>query len=140
MSIISALRTYLSSYTELKDDAPLWVDYLGPNPTEYSIQPIAGPRVVERYLNGGSVREFPFVFQSMESTADDLERLENIGFFEAFADWLDLQTVNNVYPVLGAKQIPLSIEAIGIAYLYEQGISDTGVYQIQCKLTYEQQP
>jgi hypothetical protein len=33
-----------------------------------------------------------------------------------------------------------AIEATGWAYLYEQGQSDTGVYQIQCRLTYEQEP
>lgn len=140
MSLISAVRTYLAGYTELKDDAPLWVDYLGPNPTEYAISPLAGPRIVERYLDGGSLREFPFGFQSMESTADDLERLETIGFFEAFADWLEAQTNSGAFPTLGAKQTPIRIEALGWGYLYEQGISDTGIYQVQCKLTYEQQP
>lgn len=140
MSLISAVRTYLAGYTELKDDAPLWVDYLGPNPTEYAISPLPGPRIVERYLDGGSLREFPFAFQSMESTADDLERLETIGFFEAFADWLEAQTNSGVFPTLGAKQTPIQIEALGWGYLYEQGISDTGIYQVQCKLTYEQQP
>lgn len=140
MSILSAVRNYLAQYSELKDDAPLWVDYLGPNPTEYAVTPLAGGRIVERYLDGGSLREFPFAFQSMESTADDLERLENIGFYEAFADWLEAQSEAGLFPALGAKQIPLAIEALGWAYLYEQGVSDTGVYQIQCKLIYEQQP
>lgn len=139
MSLISAVRTYLAGYSALKTGAPLWVDYLGPNPTEYSIQPLAGSRITERYLNGGSLREFPFAFQSMESTADDLERLENIGFFETFADWLETQTLSGTFPTLGAKQTPISIEALGWAYLYEQGVSETGIYQVQCKLVYEQQ-
>lgn len=140
MSLISAVRTYLAGYSALKTGAPLWVDYLGPEPTEYAVQPLAGEKIIERYLDGGSLREFPFSFQSMESTADDLERLENIGFFEAFSDWLETQTNSGVFPTLGAKQTPVSIEAVGQAYLYEQGQSDTGVYQIQCKLAYEQQP
>lgn len=140
MSLISAVRTYLAGYSALKTGAPVWVDYLGPNPTEYSIQPLAGTKITERYLDGGSLREFPFAFQSMESTADDLERLENIGFFEAFSDWLETQSESGVLPTLGAKQTPLSIETVGLAYLYEQGVSDTGVYQVQCKLIYEQQP
>lgn len=139
MSLISAVRTYLAGYSALKTGAPVWVDYLGPQPTEYGIQPLAGGRIIERYLDGGSLREFPFAFQSMESTADNLERLETIGFFEAFADWLDSQTEAGLFPTLGTKKTPIGIEALGWAFLYEQGQSETGIYQIQCKLTYEQQ-
>jgi hypothetical protein len=140
MSMISAVRTYLAAYSALKANAPVWVDYLGATPTEYAVIPLAGARIIERYLDGGSLREFPFAFQSTESTADDLERLESAGFYEAFADWLESQTLSGAFPTLGTKKTALSIEALGWAYLYEQGGSDTGVYQIQCKLTYEQQP
>lgn len=138
MSIISALKTYLATYTGLASDAPIWVDYLGQTPTEYAVVPLGGARVAERYINGGSLREFPFAFQSTESTADELERLENNGFYEAFSEWLDAQTVAGVLPSLASGKTADKIEALGWGYLYEQGQSATGVYQIQCKLTYEQ--
>ena len=140
MSIISALATYLKTYSGLQSGVPLWVDYLGGVNTQYAIVPLAGDKVIERYINGGSLREFPFAFRSMESTADDLERLETLGFYEAFADWLESQTEAGALPTLGTKKAAVSIEAQGWAYIYEQGQSDTGVYQINCKLTYEQQP
>jgi len=140
MSIVQSLRTYLAGYSGLKVGAPLWVDFLGSDPSQYSINPLPGPRVVEKYLNGGSLREFPFAFSSMERTADDLERLENIGFYEAFADWLESQTDAGILPTLGTNQTAVVIEALGWGYLYEEGESQTGIYQIQCKLTYEQQP
>lgn len=138
MSVLSALKTYLAGYSELKTGAPLWVDTLGAVPTQYSIMPLPGTKIVEKYIDGGSLREFPFAFQSTESTADDLERLENSGFYEAFADWMEAQTLANSLPTLASGQMAISIEALGWAYLYEQGESSTGVYQIQCKLTYEQ--
>jgi hypothetical protein len=140
MSIISSVKTYLATYTGLTTGAPLWVDHLGANPTEYAVVPLAGSRIAERYIDGGSAREFPFAFQSMESTADELERLENSGFYEAFADWLESQSLAGTLPTLGAKQTATEIQALGWAYLYEQGQSSTGVYQIQCKLFYEQLP
>jgi len=140
MSVIAAVRTYLASYSGLKTGAPLWVDYLGAANTEYAIIPLPGEKIVERYINGGSKREFPFAFQSMESTADDLERLENNGFYEAFADWLENQTGSGVLPTLASGKMAERIEAMGWGYLFEQGESSTGVYQIQCRLTYEQQP
>lgn len=138
MSIINSVRTYLATYTGLKTGAPLWVDFLGNNPSEYAVIPLAGSKVIETYVTGKSQREFPFAFQSMESTADDLERLENSGFFETFADWLETQSEAGTLPTLGTGQTSELIEATGWGYLYEQGNSDTGVYQIQCRLVYDQ--
>ena len=140
MSIISALKTYIGNYSSLKANAPLWVDYLGATPTGYSIVPLAGARQVESYINGGGAYEYPFAFQSMESTADELERIDTQGFYEAFASWMDSQTLTGNLPTLGTGQAATAIEATGSAYLFEQGSSETGVYQIQCKLSYEQQP
>jgi hypothetical protein len=140
MSIISALKTYLTTYDQLVSGAPVLVDFLGKKPTEYSIVPYPGPRFLERYIDGGYRREYPFMIQSMFSTADEAERIENSGFFEALGDWLDAQTLANNLPTLGTKQTATEIEAVNWAFIYEQGQSDTGVYQIQCKLTYEQAP
>ena len=140
MSIISALKTYIQTYTGLKTDAPVWVDTIGANPTEYAIIPLAGAKIVEQYINGGSLREYPFAFQSAEYTADELERIENSGFFEAFSDWLEIQTLAGVLPTLGAKQTATEIEATGWGYLFQQGQSKTGIYQVQCRLIYEQAP
>lgn len=140
MSILSSVKSYIIEYAGLKSGAPVWVDHLGQNPTQYSIVPLPGTRVVEHHLDGGSLREFPFAFQSMESTSDELERLENSGFFETFTDWLESQTESGDLPTLGAKKTAEKIEALGWAYLYEQGKSSTGIYQVQCKLTYDQEP
>lgn len=138
MSIIESLRTYLAAYTGLEDGAPLWVDHLGSRPTEYAIVPIAGGKILERYLSGSSLREYHFAFRSMESTADDLERMENSGFYEGLADWLEAQTEAGNLPDLGSGKTAQTVEATGWAYLYEQGKSDTGIYQIQCRLEYVQ--
>ncbi|MEN6300822.1 MAG: chloramphenicol resistance protein, partial [Anaerolineaceae bacterium] len=59
---------------------------------------------------------------------------------EEFADWLESQTAAGVLPTPGTKKTAESIEATGWGYLFEQGDSDTGIYQIQCKLVYRQQP
>lgn len=138
MSIIEALRTYLATYTGLKTGAPLWVDYLDPTPPQYGIIPLPGEKIVESYIDGGSLREFPFAFQSMESTADNAERIDTQEFFETFSDWLETQTEAGVLPTLSTKKTALSIEALSWGYYIEEGESGTGVYQITCKLVYEQ--
>jgi hypothetical protein len=138
MSIISALQIYLKTYSSIPAAVPVMVDYLSIIPAGYAIIPLAGNKIVESYVDGSSLREFPFAFQSMQSTADDLARLENNGFFEAFSDWLDSQTAAGTLPTLATGRTPVEISAIGWGYLYQQGESDTGVYQVQCKLIYEQ--
>lgn len=140
MSILSALQTYLKTYSGLESGAPVWVDKLGPNVPEYSIVPLPGERIIESYINGGSVREYPFAFQVIISTADDPERLETNEFFESLAEWMETQTATGTLPLLSTGKTPLSIEATQWGYLFEEGESDSGVYQIQCRLVYEQQP
>lgn len=139
MTIISALRTYIAGYSSLTTGAPLWVDYLGKEPDQYAIIPLPGARKIEEYLDGGSLREFPFALQMNLSTAADAERLGNNAFSEAFSDWLENQTNAEVLPALGTGKTAKEIEATSWGFLLEQGDSQTGIYQITCRLEYEQQ-
>jgi len=140
MAIIDAIATYLAGFSGLEEDAPVWVNYLGPKGTEYSIVPLAGERIVEMYITGATVREFPFAFQSVESTIEQVTRLESIGFYEAFSAWLEQQTIDEDLPTLGTGQTAVEITASTWGFLFEQGQSDSGIYQIVCKLIYEQTP
>lgn len=140
MTIISALRTYIATYSALPTGAPLWVDYLGKEPNQYAIIPLPGTRKIEEYINGGSLREFPFAFQFVVSTAAQAERLESNEFSEALATWFDTQTLAGTFPALGTGKTVLEIEATSWGFLLEQGESETGIYQISCRLEYEQEP
>jgi hypothetical protein len=137
MTIISAVKTYIETYSGITTEI-VSVNYLPESPTNYSIVPLPGARIIETDIVGNTVREYPFALQSMESTADELERLENSGFYETFAEWLDTQTEAGTFPTLDAGKTPTKIEATVGGVLFEQGQSDTGVYQIQCLLTYDQ--
>lgn len=138
MTIISSLKTYLATYASLASGRPIWVDYIGVGLSDYSILPLPGTKILEEYLDGKSQRVFPFAFQSVESTADELERLETVGFYEAFSDWLDSQTAAGSLPTLAAGKTAEEIEATGWAFLYQEGQSHTGIYQVQCRLVYGQ--
>lgn len=138
MSVLSAIQTYIKDCSELKDDAPVWVNYLGEEPGEYSIVPLVGAKIVEEYINGSTSREFPFALQSMESTLDNVGRVGSIEFYEVFGEWLRTQSEMNVFPEMDDGQTPFKIEALGNGFLFKQGESQTGVYQIQCRLSYDQ--
>lgn len=137
MSMIVAVRNFLLTYPPMADSL-IHVDALGGKPTEYAVIPLPGDRKKKQYLDGGSDREYPFLIQSVESTADELERLENSGFYEVLADWLEEQTKAGNLPNLGTGKTAESIEAVSWGFVYEQGESNTGIYQITCKLAYVQ--
>jgi len=139
-STIEGLKKYLLTYMELETDAPVWVGYLGAIPTQYSIFPMPGDKIIETYVDGSSLREFPFSFQSVESTSDELTRMDSIGFFEEFGQWLEDQSNLGVLPELPTGKTAVEIKATNWGFLYEQGQSDSGIYQISAKLIFEQQP
>ena len=138
MSLIASVRDYIKEYSELVDNAPVWVNFLGVSPTEYSIVALPGAGTVETYLDGSTLESFPFAFQSVESTADNAERLANLGFFQAFKEWLSSQTENELFPTLDAGKTPEKIEAVDGGVLLEQGESGTGIYSVTCQLLYGQ--
>ena len=137
MSVLSAIKDYIETYTGIDSDVPVWVNYLRSEPVSYSIVPLGGSRKVSEWIHGNSgEREFLFAFQSSNFTADEAERVGSIEFFEALADWFDEQSEADNLPIMAAGLTPLKIEALEFAYLFEQGESETGVYQIQCRLDY----
>ena len=137
-TIIAALETYLKTYGSLKSGAPVLTEFMGKNPTQYSVVPQGGEPVVEWNIDDSSEREYAFAFQSVESTADDLNRMANDGFFEAIGDWFDSQTHAGIMPTLNTNQHPFAIRVTGRGVMWEQSESTTGTYQILCKLIYDQ--
>jgi hypothetical protein len=138
MSIIESLKTYFAQYDGLEDGSPLYVDFLGETPVSYSIVPLAGTKVLQEYIDGSKLCAYPFAFQSVESTADELARIASFVSYETLSDWFDTQTDAEDLPDLGTGKTAESIEALNWAYLFQQGSSDTGVYQIQAVLRYKQ--
>lgn len=138
MSLISAIRTFILTYAELDADAPVWVDYLGAVPVEYSIVPLPGTRTLEIYLDNSKRCAKPFAFKVTDYTADDARRLANEEFAEEFAEWLDEQTISGVLPALDSGKVAERIEATSWGYIEQQGASETAVYLITCQLIYDQ--
>ena len=138
MSLIADLRTYLLTYSGLADGAPLLIDALGNANTQYGVFSLPVAQVIENYVDGSSLRQFAFALQSMESIADDAARIAASEFYEALADWFESQTEAGILPSLDTGKTAESIEALQSGFLFEFGESGTGVYQIQCRLTYQQ--
>jgi hypothetical protein len=140
MSIVSALKTYIATCPHLEALAPIHVDELGQDVCNYSIDPLAGAIIVSEDILGNTKREFPFALSSKEYTVDDLTRIDNNGFYQDFTSWMESQTKSKVFPTLGAKQTATKIEATSWGYLFgREADAQSGVYQINCKLYYNEE-
>jgi len=138
MSMIDAVQSYIKTYSFLIENAPVWVDYIGNEPTQYAISPLPGARITETNIDDSTTREFMFAFEMVGLTVDDVTRLQNLEFFEVFAKWLEAQSKIGILPTLATGETPEKIQALGWGYLFDNSESGTGVYQIQCKLIYSQ--
>lgn len=138
-NIIEGIRAYFLDCPLLDESGKIGVDFLGDEAVEYVIESVPCEPVIKRYMDGGTQRQYLFVFASREAHGSDaLDNMVNCGFYEAFADWLEAQDRDSIYPQLPEGKTPIGIKAITCGYLFDAG-PDTGRYQIQCRLIYNQE-
>lgn len=131
-TIIEALQAYFCQCPLLKE-GKIGVDYLGPLATEYSINPEVCTPIIKQYTDGGSLRQYQFSFMSVEYYSSDvLANIDNSGFYEVFADWVEQQDIDSNLPDVDGIQ---SIEVLSSAYLFAAD-EKTARYLIQCRITY----
>lgn len=139
--IIDGLRTYIRKCPALRKynkAVKVNVDYLEDKPTTYSIEEVPSDIVIQKYVDGSSKRQYVFVFASRESYSEDvIDNINNSGFYEDFAEWLEEQNNNDNLPSIGDNKEVLKIEAITNGYAFKTDV-DTARYQIQCRIIYLQ--
>lgn len=138
-NIMHALREYIKECPCLDEyHKGIGVDFLASEGEYYSIESAPGAPILKRYVDGSAKKQQVFIFSSREAYSDDVrQNLENIGFFEHFADWLDKKTAMDEFPDLGPGKEPLKIEATTSGYAYQTDMK-YAKYQIQCRLLYLQ--
>lgn len=137
MSIIETLHGYINQYEPLQDDR-INVDFLPADAGSYSLDAVPCKEWVRRYIDGSGEKQFLFNLCSREAMDETLRRqMDNLGFYEDFARWLDRQTMAGVLPDLGEGRRVRRLECTSSGYVFLQD-TNTAKYQIQCKLTYFQ--
>lgn len=124
---------HIESYAE-----GIGVDHLAEEPDCYAVESVPSEPVLKRYINGDTERQHSFVFASRDAFGADVRKnIENIGFFQLFADWLDEVSRNENFIDLGKDKTPKKIEAVTTGYVYDVTPSKAK-YQIECRLIYLQ--
>ena len=136
--IVECIRNYILRFPELKDGY-LLVDILGDKPIEYTIETVPCEPVIRKYTDGSCMKQFLFIFASREFFSKDIaQNIENLGFYEKFGDWIREQNDSGIFPELGEGREPVSIEVLTGGYAFEAD-TNTAQYQIQLRLTYEEE-
>lgn len=134
-TIIKAIEEYFLECPILKDGC-MRVDFLGPNPVEYVIEPLPGNPILKRYVDGSSVRRYLFAFGSREFYSQQrLQNIENSGFYEQFAEWIERMNAEKNLPKLPEGMRPQVLYAMSTGYLFDGSMSNAR-YQIQLALEY----
>ncbi|MCC3870285.1 chloramphenicol resistance protein [Terrisporobacter mayombei] len=137
--IIKALRDYIRTCPHLdtfNNAIKVNVNYLEPETDTYSIEEVPIEPILKTYVNGDSIRQYAFIFTSREPYGVDvLQNIDNSGFYEKFADWIENQNNNEIFPLLDNGLEPLAIEVTSTGYAFAV-TEDTAQFQIQLRLKY----
>ncbi|MEA4896130.1 MAG: hypothetical protein VB064_12855 [Oscillospiraceae bacterium] len=133
------IRAWLRSCPAVKVGNRFSVDYLGANPTEYSIfvspSPLTFKTDILGNVNFNATQDLNFIIANREAYGSDvLQNLANLGFFDDVIAWICEQNKTKNFPTIREGTV-ISIMPSLTQYLFEAG-TDSGRYQIQCKLTY----
>lgn len=134
-SIMEGLTDYFLGCPFLKDGV-FRVDALGNDAVEYMLETGITSPVVKTYVDGSSVRQYLFNFNSRESYGmDRLQAIQNSTFYERFCEWVEVQGRAGNLP-----EMPEGCEALGITVLTTGYMFDASMesarYQVQLQLNY----
>ena len=141
MTIVESVKDFILTCPLLDDLKRLNIDFLPEDPDTYSIEGIPAPEIIKTYLDGSTERQFVFVFAARLFYSEEVRNnIENSGFYEQFAEWLEEQTEAENLPQLSGGKTASKIEAMSSGYLYDiAGDLTNARYQIQCRLIYDKE-
>ncbi len=131
---IEKIRQYLIDNNIIDEDYRINVDFLGENPTEFAIVPIPVDPILEKHVDGSSLRQYQFQLISCNDYgADVLQNMSNSKFYEDLYDLIELNNDKGILPNINGIE---SIECLNNGAILDV-TTNTARYSIQMKITYE---
>ena len=134
-SIIEGLSNYFLACPLLKDGV-FRVDALGSDPVEYSLAPGITSPILKKYVDGSSIRQYQFNFNSRDAySMDRVLAIQNESFYENLCNWVEKQSMAGNLPEMpnGCEAQALTVLAPG--YMLDASM-ENAYYQIQMQLKY----
>lgn len=131
--MIEKIRQYLIDIDVIDDNCRINVDFLGEEPTEFAIVPIAVDPIIERWITGQSIRQYQFELISCNDYgADVMQNMANSRFYEELYDLIEKNNKENTLPDIEGIQ---KIECLNNGAILDAN-TNTARYSIQMKITY----
>lgn len=115
------------------------IDQIAPEPLNYSIESIPSDPVLKKYLNGDTIRSFPFALTARRNFIMEEDREANSGSYEKVALWMEDLSRKRKLPPMDAGQTPQKLQATGCTYVAETADDgDSAIYVMQAQLIFYQ--
>lgn len=132
--MIEKIRKYLIENEIVDEECRVNVDFLGENPTEFAIIPIAVNPILKKYIDGSSLRQYQFQLISCNYYgADVMQNMANSKFYEELYDKIESNNDDGILPNIKGIE---SIECLNNGAILDV-TTNTARYSIQMKITYE---
>ncbi len=132
---MEGLTDYFLQCPLLKDGV-FRVNALGSEPVEYMLETGITSPVLETYIDGSSVRQYQFNFNSREAySMDRIMAIQAESFYEDFCNWVEEQNAAGNLPDMpeGCEAQALTILAPGFML---DATMENAFYQVQLQLQY----
>lgn len=138
MALIDGIKEFFEG-CPLLENGRINVNYLGKNAAEYSIESVPAEPVVRRYVDGGELRQYAFVFASREFyDENELQNMDTARFYEELCGWIEQQSKNALLPRLGAGLTSEKMEVTATGYIYSAKAA-AARFQLQGRLIYKKE-
>ena len=132
--MIEKIRQYLIENKIVDENCRVNVDFLGEEPTEFSIVPIAVDPILKKYIDGSSLRQYQFQLISCNYYgADVMQNIANSTFYENLYNLIEGNNDAGILPKIKGIE---SIECLNNGAILDV-TTNTARYSIQMKITYE---
>lgn len=132
--MIEKIRQYLIENKIVDENCRVNVDFLGEEPTEFSIVPIAVDPILKKYIDGSSLRQYQFQLISCNYYgADVMQNIANSTFYENLYNLIEENNDAGILPKIKGIE---SIECLNNGAILDI-TTNTARYSIQMKITYE---
>lgn len=132
--MIEKIRQYLIENKIVDENCRVNVDFLGEEPTEFSIVPIAVDPILKKYIDGSSLRQYQFQLISCNYYgADVMQNIANSTFYENLYNLIEENNDAGILPKIKGIE---SIECLNNGAILDV-TTNTARYSIQMKITYE---
>ncbi len=133
--MLDAIKKFIKKCPLLKG-GKVNVNYLSEKPMHYSVEAVPCRPVIKEYVDGGSMRQYIFVFASRELyDGEEIENIKSAEFYDDFSAWLEECSANKNLPeIKGVKSLRLEVLSSGYVYDTDERFAR---FQMQCRLIYK---